>query len=262
MKSNLTNQINHKIRGSITGITLAGLVLALAAVTALADDGRAGKHDVIPPHSPGLVKAYSGLLAKWWQWSLSFPVSADPEYGTADISVNQSGEVWFLPAPLGGGTATRTGTVPTGKALFVPVRSFEADNTGCPTFTDDTAAELATIVEGGWSYVTETSCTIDGVAVAGMNNPTNSIYLVRTAPFSYSLASSDNVLANYPGFVDETCIPDGITISPTVAEGVCVLIRPLSFGKHRIHIVAAAPAFGVAYDVTFDLTVARCKEDK
>src|ERR1700741_4908798 len=46
----------------------------------------------------------------------------------------------FLPAPLGGRTATRTGIVPEGTALFVPVLTFEVDNTGCPTYTDLTVA--------------------------------------------------------------------------------------------------------------------------
>jgi hypothetical protein len=69
------------------------------------------------------------------------------------------------------------------------------------------------------------------------------------------VASQDNVLANYPGFVGETCIPDGTTVYPTVAIGVCVLIHPLSVGHHTIHIAASNPTFGIAYDVTFSLEV-------
>jgi hypothetical protein len=264
----MKNRINPVNRILVAAQWLPALavsaLLTTAVAPALADDEDVYSPGVIPPvvptHPYGLT--YSEWLAKWWQWSLAFPVSADPEYGTADISAKQSGDVWFLPAPLGGGTGTRTGTVPEGTALFVPVLTFEADNTGCPTYTDFTAAQLAALVQGGWSAVTTTSCTIDGVAVAGMDNPTNSVYLVQTQPFSYKLAAYDNVLANYMGFVGETCIPDGTTVSPTVAEGICVMIRPLSVGTHTIHIGAAAPTYGLAYDVTFDITVAPHKKNK
>jgi hypothetical protein len=257
--------LNHILPTSrwLPALAVCALLTATNAPV-LADDDSVSAPSVIPPvvenHPYGLT--YAGWLAKWWQWSLAFPVSADPEYGTADISAGQSGDVWFLPAPLGGGTGTRTGTVPAGTALFVPVLTFEADNTGCPTYTTFTAAQLAGLVQGGWSAVTSTSCTIDGVAVAGMDNPTNSVYLVQTQPFSYTVAAYDNVLANYPGFVGETCIPDGTTVNPTVAEGMCVMIRPMSVGTHTIHIGAAAPAYGLSYDVTFDITVAPHKKDK
>jgi hypothetical protein len=239
-------------------------LLMAAVVPGHADDGKVCSPGVIPPvvetHPYGLT--YAGWLAKWWQWSLAFPVSSDPEYGTADLSAGQSGDVWFLPTPLGGGTATRTGIVPEGIALFVPVFTFEADNTGCPTYSDFTVAQLTAELAGGWSAVTATSCSIDGVAVVGMDNPTNSAYLVTTRSFSYKVAAYDNVLANYPGFLGETCIPDGTTVNPTVAEGMCVMIRPLSAGTHTIHISAAVPAYGITYDVTFDITVAPHKKDK
>jgi hypothetical protein len=252
MKNRMT-QLNHsRLTGGWVPALAALALLSETVVPALANDG------VIPPvvASRPYGHTYAEWLAKWWQWSLAFPYNADPEAGTADISANQSGKVWFLPAPLGGATATRAGTVPAGTALFVPVLTFEADNTGCPTYTDFTAAQLAELAVGGWGTVTATSCSIDGVAVAGMENPTNSDFLVETPPFSYTVASHDNVLANYPGFVNETCIPDGISVYPTVAIGVCVLIHPLSVGAHTIHIGAANPTFGIAYDVTFSITVA------
>jgi len=254
---NPMSQVNQAVRRGGWKAALGALaILATTAGTALAEPGASGPEvipAVVPTHPYGLT--YAEWLAKWWQWSLSFPVSADPENATASFSANQFGPVWFMPAPLGGGTVTRTGSVPEGVALFLPILTFEADNTGCPTYSDLTAAQLTAEAEGGWSAVAETSCTIDGVAVPGLENPTNSDFVVITPPFAYKLASHDNVVANYPGFEEETCIPDGTTVYPTVAEGACVMIAPLSVGKHTIHIVAAVPAYSVSYDVTFDLTV-------
>jgi hypothetical protein len=139
--------------------------------------------------------------------------------------------------------------------MFVPVITLEVDNTGCPTYSDFTADQLAGFAQGGWTAVTATSCSIDGVTISGMDNPQTTPYLVQTAPFGYTLAAQDNVLANYPGFVNETCIPDGTSVYPTVAIGVCVLIHPLSAGHHSIHNGASVPAFGITYDVGFDITV-------
>jgi hypothetical protein len=246
---NKTSQLNRAVRAVLI---VAGAGLLAAATPTI----RADTPGVLPPQSHAFGKTYAEWLAAWWQWSLAFPVSADPEYGTADISANQSGHVWFLPKPLGGGTTTYTATVPAGTALFVPVMTLEADNTGCPTYTDFTADQLGTFVQGGWGFATETSCTIDGVAVAGMEDPQNTPYFVQTAPFGYTVASHDNVLANYPGFVDETCIPDGTSVFPTVAGGVCVLIAPMSVGLHTIHLIGMVPAFGLDFDVTFQITVA------
>jgi len=256
MKTHNTSKHNKPpTRRTISALAALALLLT-AALPAWAGGGNVGNPGILPPQSHAFGHTYGEWLAKWWQWSLAFPVNADPENGTADISAGQSGHVWFLPAPLGGGTATRTGTVPPGTALFVPVLTFEADNTGCPTYTDYTAAQLAGLVQGGWSFATETSCSVDGVAVTGMDDPQTTPYFVQTPAFSYTVASHDNVLANYPGFVDESCIPDGTTVYPTVAGGVCVMIAPLPVGQHTIHIAGAVPAFGLFYDVTFDITVA------
>src|SRR5208283_2271583 len=113
MKESMKNSIqllNHNFLAGQWLPTLATSALLVAAVSpARSDETNIWNSVIIPPvvqtRPYGLT--YAEWLAKWWQWSLAFPVSADPENGTADISSKQSGDVWFLPAPLGGGTATR-----------------------------------------------------------------------------------------------------------------------------------------------------------
>lgn len=252
-----------KLRNTLRNHVFAAALTLLAATLAPAQAG-----DGYPGHFPGRFPGgfFPGpfptrgldaeLLAQWWQWSLAFPTNADPELGTADISADQFGDIWFLPAPLGGGTVTRTNTIPADKWLFFPVLTFELDNTGCPTNYDYTLEQLEGFLQADWDQTMATSCTIDGFTVPGMENPTNSFFLVRTWPFAYTLASSNNVLANYPDFVEETCIPDGLRVFPAIAEGICLLLPPLETGEHTINISATNAAFNVAYDVTFDLTVA------
>jgi hypothetical protein len=249
--------INQTMRKGVAASALAGLA-ALLITTAPA----VANAQVIPPR-PGLEKAgYGDLLAKWWQWTLAFPANADPAADTAPQEANQSGPIWFLAglhgseAAGGIGTVTRQITIPEGTALFFPILALENDNTGCPDFTDYTAPELRATLTNEWSAVTETTCTIDGFAVRGIENPQSTPYLIQSPVFSYTLASSNNIVAVDFG---EPCVPDGITVFPVVAEGVCLLVSPLSPGHHVIHfvgIVGPPSSPFVDFDETYDVTVA------
>jgi len=207
---------------------------------------------VLSPGSRPYGASYAEWSVRWWQWTLAFPATADPELGTADFSAGQSGRVWFLPPPLNGGTVTVTGTIPAGTALFGPVLDTWADNTGCPTYTDYTADQLAGFLLQTWTATTETSCTIDGVPLGGMENPQTTPYLFLSPRFSYTVASHDNLLAAVFG---EPCIPDGATVFPAVAIGVYVMIAPLPIGHHTIRLGALVGPPGPVFDVTYEITV-------
>ncbi len=196
--------------------------------------------------------SYGEWLARDWQWTFAFPADAAPGFGTAPFSANQSGKVWFLPGSFG--PTTLTGTVPEDTALFGFAYTIEEDNTACPTYTDYSVDQLIGFAETFWTQVTETSFTIDGVTVPGMENPQTTPYFVLTPPFAYTLASHDNLYANAFG---EPCIPDGTTVYPTVAAGVCVMIRPLPVGHHTIQVVDVIA--GASYELTWEITVVpRC----
>ena len=241
------------------GLPLAALLLVIAASSTLGG--------VIPPQATAFGHSYGEWLAKWWQWSLAFPADADPGSDTAPQESAQSGPVWFLAGVHGSAqtgvisVGTRSITVPAGVALFTPVLSNWSDNSGCPTYTDFTVQELEALNDAGWSFVTETSCTIDGVPVARLGNPQTTPFLVQSSVFSYTVASHDNLLAAAYG---ETCIPDGTTVSPAIALGVCVLIAPLPPGHHTIHLVGivgpAANPF-VEIDETYNVNVVGLESD-
>jgi hypothetical protein len=84
-----------------------------------------------------------------------------------------------------------------------------------------------------------------------MDNSQATPYLVWTPPFSYTLASHDNLDA-YFGY---TCIPDGTTVYPAVACGVCVMIAPLPVGHHTIQFYVDDA--GTVWTVTYEITVVR-----
>lgn len=231
---------------------LTALLLSAVAVSTSAQ--------VLPPSSLPFGLSYQEWSAKWWQWDLEQSTKHLELVGGPSICDGPASRVQFLlGAYLTGGVATQTNkiTIPAGTPLFFPILSVWSDNSGCPTFTSFTADELTAQVEGLWSAVSLTSCTIDGSPVAGLSDPTNNVYLVQAPAFSYTTAEHDNVLA---GEFGDTCIAGGTTIYPAVADGVFLMLSPLSPGKHVIHAIGKVGPLTdpfVEEDITYEITVSR-----
>ena len=227
-------------------------VLAALALLAVAASSSFGQ--VLPPNSRPYGASYQEWAARYWQRLLSLPVDA-ASYA-APLSDGQSGEVWLLASPLGTPpTNTLQFSIPAGKAMLISPLSYWSDNANCPSFTDFSVDELRAQVSAAWSLTSETSCTIDGVSVPGLTNPQDSPYLVDATAFSYTLPDHDT----YPTVLfGATCIANGTTIGPAVAEGVFLMIQPLPVGQHVIHTTSvfgpAASPFLVT-DITFVITV-------
>ncbi len=66
----------------------------------------------------------------------------------------------------------------------------------------------------------------------GLEDSITSPYRVGPQVFSYTLASTDNIIANQFGLA---CIPNGITVAPAAEDGVYLLLAPPSAGQHTIH---------------------------
>jgi hypothetical protein len=252
---NQSTLINVIRRPCGCGSALAALLLLVAA--ALTSSGQ-----VLPPSSLPYGYSYQEWSAKWWQYVMGQSTNHLEALGDPGICSGPASRVRFPgpnhPGPSGG-TAMVTNhiTVPEGTPLFFSILSLWQDNGNCPisAFTTFTADQLAAFDEANWSYTTETSCTIDGVAVAGMDDPINTIYHVVSPPFSYTTAEHDNVLAGYFG---ASCIPGDFTIYPAVADGVYLMLAPLSPGKHTVHTVGVVGPLSAPFakvDVTSEITV-------
>ena len=160
----------------------------------------------------------------------------------ANCAVNQSGKVWFLAGTAtntdGGPGITRTCTVPSGKAILVPIINAE-----CSTIEGNgtTQAELSACAKGDIDPVTTVTATVDRVALQNLMPP-NSPYRVQSPLFTFT-SVPDNIFG----------IPAGT--SPSVADGYWILLAPLSTGQHTIHFRGEAPAFSFTTEVTYKLTV-------
>jgi hypothetical protein len=243
-ETNMKNQCIVTILGGMMLLATAGTASAAA--------------EVLPPSSLPYGYSYEEWSAKWWQFYYNQSTKNTPVIGSPDICEGEASRVLFLDGEPTSTTATHHVTIRSYNPLFFAILGFEADNTSCPldTFGTNSAATLESEVVGGFnSLVTSTTCTIDGVEVAGLEDPTNSIYDVVSPAFSYTTAKKDNIPAVAEG---EPCLPGELTVYPTVADGIYLMVSPFSPGRHTIHFVAVAGPVSspvVKYDITYDFTV-------
>jgi hypothetical protein len=243
----LTKTITSPSRWSCA---FAGLLLMMIATSTWAQ--------VLSPASLPYGLSYPEWAAKWWQFFYGQSTKNMQPLGSPGICEGPASRVLFLNGAPTSATETNHATILAGTPLFLAVLAFTADNTACPIsdFTTNTVDEIQAEAVAGWNAAaTVTTCTIDGVAVPGLEDPTNSIYNVVSTPFSYTTAEKDNIVAVSEG---EPCLPGGLTMYPAVADGVYLMLSPLPPGKHTIHFVGVAGPLSspfVALDITYDITV-------
>ena len=196
-------------------------------------------------------RSYGQWSAEFWKWAFSLPVDHHPLFDTADCSYGQSGKVWFLgasfsPSVTTGGDviafATRDCTVPAKTALFFPIANAEASTM---EGNGETLAELSAAAKGFQDLATNMSCEIDGVPVKDLDS-----YRVQSPPYVFGPLPENNIPQAWG-----LGTPAGTT-SLSVADGVHLLLPPLSVGKHTLHFHAEVPEFHFYLDITYNLTVA------
>jgi hypothetical protein len=204
--------------------------LLLAAGTALADDNQ-----------------LSGLTAQWWQVITSIPTTVNPLVDTtgADCMVGQRGPVWFLTGSLFGGTVTRNCTIPAGEWLFFPViNNYQNNSPGiCGQTGSLDVAQLRANVAPFIDAATNLSVHVDGRAV-------NQLARVKSVAFATTLPADNIFIAPCGG---PGTSPPGV-YSPSVDDGIYVLLPPLSVGAHTLHFHSESTG-GFLLDVTYNLTI-------
>jgi hypothetical protein len=92
---------------------------------------------------------YREWMANYWTWWLGIPDHMHPASNYTDsnrCSAMQNGSVWFLPdiVPGKSNTIEYSCSVPSGKAILLPITSTECDK-NTPDTKDSTYEELATV---------------------------------------------------------------------------------------------------------------------
>ncbi len=190
-------------------------------------------------------KTYGEWVVGYWQWAMSFPTAASPWLSDADGSLaglGQSGPVWFL-GGTAGDSATRSFTMPAGKAIFLPVHQwiFGATVFDCEPSVPGVPCVAKTLKQAAadaTKAVALMDVSIDGQAISDVKD-----YRVKS-PESFSVTVPDDNISGLPAG----------TYSPQVADGYYMLLAPLEVGYHTIslHVVSS---FGFEYSVSYDITV-------
>ncbi len=251
-------QGNWRSRCSFSIIaTLAIALMAGPFSTARAD------HDapvVIPPQVKAYGRTYGEWSAKWWQHISKIPWSQNPlNDSTGEFCARgQKGKVWFLTDVLlldRDVTLTRNCTLPSSKAIFFPILSFESDGQLCYP-ADLTIDQLRQFARDQIDRANHMSVIVDGVALP--------IYRVESTVFSYTLPD-DNWLNGIEALAPGSCPlhANAGKYGPAVSDGYWIMLAPLPAGKHTLHIkgIFNAPAAPLAEDITYQLTIVNGRGD-
>jgi hypothetical protein len=209
---------------------------ALLPLTLLAQNQNPG---VLSPQSAHAGLTYGEWSAEWWKWAAEPPLAQNPlmDPNGANCAVGQSGPVWFLAGTLGG-PVVRSCTIPYGQMLFFPIgNAFCAGDPGF-SFADERAC--ATSIAGTFSNF---AAEVDGVAIKGLNvgfldNP----YRALSPKFDLVL-TADNIFGAPAG-----------TYKPGAADGVYLMLAPLTAGPHTIHFHSKQQQPGVNPPIIIDAT--------
>jgi hypothetical protein len=238
------------------------IIGAVGLFVGLMVSGFAQAATVIPRDSVAFGRAYGEWAAAWWQWSLSIPATAHPLFDTAGCNTGQSGPVFFLGGkacatngpPCNPGSASRSCTVPAGKALFFPVFNVEdsileesrpsSQTPACkpeqpnPTINCMRKADQSIIDDA-----TSLSVQIDGQFIPNIK----SNFRVTSPAFDFTLPSHDNVL----NAIGEGPFNGG-TYSLAVDDGFYVMLAPLKPGSHLLQFSATFGTFTstIKYNLT------------
>ena len=248
--SNVKAGLNYKLQGPVTVIFVITL-FAFAIINTLSgipfiqaqdDAGDSNDIAVFPPDSKPYGLTYGEWTAKWWQWAYSMPEEDNPMVDDTgeNCGNNQSGPVWFL-AGTGGGAVTRECTIPSDKAILIPIINVECDSAAGPAI--ETEADLRACAKADQDTVITKEITINGVSIGNLDS-----YRFQSPLFNLTYPEN-----NIAGLAPQT--------ATAISDGYWILLEPLRPGTHEIHFKAALgdpTAIGTtnfALDVRYLLTV-------
>ncbi len=216
-----------------------GVILGLMLAPTVTQASSNPNTNVLTVDSTPYGMMYGEWSVKWWQWAVSIPAATNPLTDTKGqfCDVNQSGNVWFL-AGTTGGSATRTCTIPAGKAIFLPiVNQFDCCESG--QTVDDMRKNVTYQIDN----VTSMDFKLDGVSMQNL--------------FSYRAPSPrifDLILPDGNIFG----VPPGV-YGPTVSDGYYLMLAPLHKGQHTIDFAGSispnAPFGSLELNVKYTINV-------
>jgi hypothetical protein len=182
-------------------------------------------------------------LTKFWNWTASISESVHPRNDETGerCGVAQNGPVWFLDAPVGEGSISRTVTckIPSDKAVFIPLLTGECDYS--EEKTDEDVTKCAK--EGNDGGIIELS--VDGKRLISINGTTQNDYST-----SRVLSDFFNIRYNSSNLWD---LPADTFRGR--ADGYFEILKPFPLGEHTIHLkTRVISPHSVDYNYVLDMT--------
>jgi hypothetical protein len=235
------------VRTRLTGGMLALLTLVtLVSLTGWPVVAQALEPGVYPPDAEPFRRTYAEWSALWWKWVVAIPHGVNPlsDPDGTQCAIGQQGPVWFL-AGTGGGPATRSCTIPAGKAILFPIINFLNDYP-CPKDLNFEPAPGQTLEaflqEGAKDFVDQADVlrvTVDGNRIRGVRQ-----HRAVSKLFSFT-AAADNA-------VSDACL----TGSPQLgtSDGYWIMLQPLPPGQHTLSFKGTTTG-GFSTEVTYTLSI-------
>jgi hypothetical protein len=185
---------------------------------------------------------YGEWLAATWQAALATPIEGGRHpwiNGGAFVAGNRMVALAAPVIPLGSPKVTIPITVAPGTPLSVGIIGVDCSVAEAWPFHGEDEAELRACANGLLDVAQDPYAEIDGKPVTAPG-----AYRAESPLFRYGPLPANNYLELPPG-----------TQSDAVVAGYGLLVPPLSTGVHRIAVSAVVPAFGIAVDAEFVVTV-------
>jgi hypothetical protein len=233
-------RMSERLRARMLLVSMLSIMVLTVAMVVPAEAARSADSMVIPPQASAFGKSYGEWSAAWWNWVLMTPADKNPLMNEgASCAENQDGQVWMLVGSFGEDPVTRTCTIPTGKAILIPII-----NTAWIAFPGETDED----------WVNGIKLAEDWVASVDMDSLK---FLINGAPVSnlaaYEVEPTELVYGPLPeGAIWE--LPAGLE-AKLYSVGFYVLIKPLPPGSYTVHLEGANASF--SQNVTYELTVAK-----
>lgn len=193
------------------------------------------------PNELPFGKTWENWTTKWWRWFLSIPFDTNPacdktgEYAGVD---QNDPNVWFL-AGTAGGTASRTITIPEGKAVLFPVINVTTSYLENPKL--NTEKDLISFVDSHMKDIAKKLAFVDGeeITISEDNR-------VGSKPFDFTFPPN-NIYGAHSGK------------TKGAGDGYWLFLKPLSSGIHTIKTSGACMSGTVQIDLNVRLIVSNKK---
>jgi hypothetical protein len=195
------------------GIVIGLLILSLLMVNTKEVSSDTVNPGLYSPDSKPFGLSFADWPAKWWQWYLKIPNSQHP-FGDSTgekCGLMQNGPVWFLVGSAG--KAERNCTIPSDKAILIPVINTECSYSESPDIKDKKGLTNCAITANNGAQI---SASVDNRPIVDLDK-----YRVTTDIFNVT-------------YDKDPVFPTNSNVSQAVDNGWYLFLEPMKLGQHEI----------------------------